>query len=66
MLFYGYVMCIIPYKVDALRVTFFMLIWRMMLNVDLNISFCNMSDWKGIGEKAGEVESTKAYKQNKC
>jgi hypothetical protein len=34
--------------------------WKMALNVGLTVSFDNMWDWKGIGEKAGEVNNTKA------
>jgi hypothetical protein len=33
-------------------------------NFGLDISFDNMQDWKGIGEKVGEVNSTKAYVTN--
>jgi hypothetical protein len=35
-----------------------------MLNVGLDVLFCNMQDWKGIWEKAHEVDSTKAYTTN--
>jgi hypothetical protein len=33
----------------------------MALNISLDIRFDKMRDWKGIQEKAGEVNSTKAY-----
>jgi hypothetical protein len=36
----------------------------MALNVDLDTSFDNMYDWKGIWEKTVEVNSTKAYITN--
>jgi hypothetical protein len=32
----------------------------MELNVGLDVSFDNMWDWKGIREKTGEVNGTKA------
>jgi hypothetical protein len=38
--------------------------WEMALNVGLDASLDNMQDWKGIREKAGEVNSTKAYITN--
>jgi hypothetical protein len=36
------------------------------LNVSLDVSFNNMKGWKGIREKAEEVNSTKAYITNWC
>jgi hypothetical protein len=36
----------------------------MALNISLDASFSNMRDWKGIWEKAGEVNSMKAYITN--
>jgi hypothetical protein len=36
----------------------------MALNFGLGASFDNMQDWEGILEKAGEVNSTKAYITN--
>jgi hypothetical protein len=38
--------------------------WEIMLSVSLDVLFCNMQDWKGIREKAHEVDSTKAYTTN--
>jgi hypothetical protein len=35
--------------------------WEMALNIDLDVSFDNMQDWKGIGQKAGEVNNTEGY-----
>jgi hypothetical protein len=32
-----------------------------MLNVSLDASFDNMRGWKGMLEKAGEVNNTKVY-----
>jgi hypothetical protein len=36
----------------------------MALSIGLDVSFDNMKDWKGIGEKGGEVNRTKAYIRN--
>jgi hypothetical protein len=33
--------------------------WEIVLNVILDALFDNMQDWKGILEKAGEVNTTK-------
>jgi hypothetical protein len=33
--------------------------WEMALNVGRDISFDNMWEWKGIRDKAGEVNSTR-------
>jgi hypothetical protein len=38
--------------------------WEIALNVGLDVSFDNMQDWKGIREKAGEVNSTEVYITN--
>jgi hypothetical protein len=35
----------------------------MALNVGLDVSFDNMKDWKGILERAGDVNSTKTQNQ---
>jgi hypothetical protein len=35
--------------------------WEMTLNTGLDASFDNVQDWKGIREKAGEVNSTKTH-----
>jgi hypothetical protein len=32
-----------------------------MLHTDINISFDNMQEWRGIQEKVVEVNSTEAY-----
>jgi hypothetical protein len=34
------------------------------LNFGLGVSFDNMWDWKGVREKAGEVNGTEAYIRN--
>jgi hypothetical protein len=39
-------------------------LWVMALNDDVNVSFDNMQDWKGIREKEGAVNSTKTYIKN--
>jgi hypothetical protein len=36
----------------------------MKLNASLDVSFDNMPDWKGMREKAGEVNSTNAHVMN--
>jgi hypothetical protein len=36
----------------------------MALNVGFDVSFGNMQDWKGIREKAGEVNSAEGYIAN--
>jgi hypothetical protein len=36
--------------------------WEIALNVDLDVSFDNMQEWKGIrGQNKGEVNSKKVY-----
>jgi hypothetical protein len=40
------------------------LLWEVRLNTDLDAKFINIQDWKGILEKAGEVNCTKVYKTN--
>lgn len=39
-------------------------LWEMALDVDFVIPFGNKQDWKGIREKAEEVNSTKPYTTN--
>jgi hypothetical protein len=47
---------------DGLRLTIFAChSWEMALSAGLDASFDNMQDRKGTREKAGEVNSTKAY-----
>jgi hypothetical protein len=36
----------------------------MVLNFGLDVSSGNMTDWKGMREKAGELNSTKAHVTN--
>jgi hypothetical protein len=36
----------------------------MASSVGLDVSFDNLQDWKGVQEKAGEVNSKKAYVTN--
>jgi hypothetical protein len=38
--------------------------WEIVLNAGFDVSFDNMSDSKGIREKAGEVNSTEACVTN--
>jgi hypothetical protein len=44
--------------------TFAGYLWEMAVNIGLDMSFDNMWDWKGIREKATEVNSTEAYITN--
>lgn len=41
-----------------------LLLWEMALKVDLDVSFNNMNDCKGIQEKAWEINCTEAYSTN--
>jgi hypothetical protein len=38
--------------------------WKIALNLGLDVPLDNMQDWKGIREKAGEVNSAKVYVAN--
>jgi hypothetical protein len=56
------VKCSTLYNGDGLQLTTFVCYsWEMALNVDLDVSFNSVQDWKGILEKRGEVNSMKAY-----
>jgi hypothetical protein len=52
----------ILYKGDDIRLsTWACYSWEMALNVGLDVSFDNMEEWKGIRNKAVEVNSTETY-----
>jgi hypothetical protein len=56
--------CIL-YKENSLRLTICACyLWKMGLNIGLDVLFDNMCVWKGIREKTAEVNSTKFYITN--
>jgi hypothetical protein len=55
----------ILYKGDDLRLTICAYYaWEVALNVGLDLSCCNIYDWKAKREIAGDVNSEKAYITN--
>jgi hypothetical protein len=54
----------IPYKGDALRFNICVLVVGDGVKQQLRLIIYNMQDWKAIREKAGAVNSTKAYITN--
>jgi hypothetical protein len=53
--------CSTLYKGDGLLLPVYTCYpWEMALNIGLDVSFDNISDWNGIPQKAGEVNSTKS------
>jgi hypothetical protein len=58
----GYVKSSILYNGDGLQFNICACYWwQMALEFGLGVSFDNIYKWKGIREKSGEVNSTKAY-----